>query len=157
MKVWVAGAWRDILTAKLRMSGAWRPLLAVKIFDGGVWRDAGTFEPPATSGGSAGRFRLSVGPILSNTSRDASTITSVTYIARPSSGTAPFSYAWSLINEDGDAVFTINAPTLAQTTVTGSGIANQTQATCGLHCICTDAVGNVASATASVSLTNTTI
>ena len=160
MKVWVAGAWRDILSAKVRMSGAWRPLAAVKIYSGAAWQDAGTFDVATTGTGGGGggtRFRVDVSPQSSSVSAASSTVTSGLYRATPSRGVAPFTYSWVVATDDGSASFTINTPTLAQTTVTASGIPTLTQATCVIRCTCTDAVGNTDFDDAGASLTNTTI
>lgn len=128
----LGGAWKTISAGKIFASGAWRNLKAVKIYAGGAWRDVASFVQPITLAITPSPFAgRGPGPI----------VTSSSITATPTGGSAPFSYAWTVLS----GAVTINSPTLASTTVNGNISGGNISAT--LQCVVTDSFGSTATQT----------
>lgn len=130
----LGGAWQTISAGKIFAGGAWRNLKAVKIYAGGAWRDVARFVQPIT-------LAITPSPFSGHTS---GTIATSTVTATPTGGSAPFTYAWTVVS----GAVTLGSPTLATTTVSGNVSGGNISAT--LHCVATDSFGT-ASPVASVS------
>ena len=137
------GAWRTINTAEAYVGGAWRALKYVEGYIGGAWRRIATFVLPPT---------LSINPGVGGGS-GSNPVTSDTVTATPSNGLAPFTYAWSVLSSTGLTGITINSASSASTTFTAT--VSGPDGSIGyltVQCIATDAIGETASASATIRL-----
>lgn len=170
-KIRKGGTWQSITACKVFAQGAWRDIVAIKVFSGGTWRLVGNFTapppPPSGGGGSGsggggggggggGTITLSLSTAsIRGIATNSATITSTGVTVTPSGGSAPYSYLWSIVTQDGLATYTINSPTTATTAVTGSGLPSDTTVSCTIHCVVTDSLGTTAtSGSVAASFTN---
>ena len=138
MEVFSAGAWRTAIGGEIYVGGQWRSLKRGEAYKDDSWRATVSFAPPMsvsannTDGGSAGSF-----------------ITSAPSTATPTGGTAPYSYAWSILS----GAAAINSPTSASTTFSGNAFPGAPSVSTA-QVIVTDAHGDTASITITVTLIN---
>jgi hypothetical protein len=135
-QVRVGGAWEPLTGCQVYANGAWRNISKIQVYSGGAWRLVANFIPPM--GG------VTISPsFIFKSSRTSPSITSGTITATPSGGTAPYTYAWTVVSSSPTTV-SITSPGLASTTVTAD--ASSGEVDCTLRCTVTDAVGSSVSA-----------
>lgn len=150
------GVWQEPVGCMVYANGRWRRIARIKCFADGAWRDVANFTSPGsggsstpggggtgtgTGGGSSSpSITLTVSPSSTSRTGKAMDQTSAVLTATPSGGKAPYSYTWSFVSRSG-AVFSFDSPTLASTTVTASGLIEDLQATCTVHCTVRDSLG----------------
>ena len=143
MDVRLNGAWVSPTQAEIFLNGAWRTLQYGEAFIDGAWRRIVSFVAPYTA--------LSISPSSPSASSTSEPITSGDVTATPNGGFGPFTYSWSIVSTGGMTGLTINSPSTASTTFTGSvgGTAGDS-GTATFRCIATDSLGTSQSATVSV-------
>lgn len=78
-----------------------------------------------------------------------STVTSLAFTATPVGGTAPYSYAWTIVSYTGALPTALN-PTFASSSFRQTGLVEGDSNPCVVRCTGTDAIGAVASDTAEI-------
>lgn len=137
------GVLRTITKLPVMVGGTLRPLQSVKAMDGGALRTVATFGSPVTLSivpDPASGTADSTGPILVRSERA---------VATPSGGTGPYTYSW--VRLDGGAV--AETPSTAGTFFSETVGPGQTRLS-QFQCTATDSLGQTASDTVTVDLTN---
>lgn len=136
------GAWRQLARGEVFIGGAWRTLRSSETYKNGAWVQSASFVTPlmviANDVTRGGFYSTSATRTVSGTSS-----------ALPSGGIAPYSYSWVILS--GPA--TVGSPSTASTSITAT-IAAETQVTGAARVTVTDAVGTVANADITYSLSN---
>ena len=104
-QVFVAGAWKPVVSAQVFVAGAWKAVATVQAYQG-AWKDAGSYAPPMTV----------TAPDVSGYTSNATIRTNPT-TATPAGGTGPYTYSWVKLSGQGTA----DTPTSATTTFTVAG------------------------------------
>lgn len=139
------GVWQSISSCNVFVGGSWRTIQKALVYQGGSWKTVANFVPPFTS------VTISPSPFFRG-SHSSSTITSGLVTATPTGGSAPYTYAWSVLSSSPTTV-TIDNPSSASTTVTAD--ASSGEVNCSLRCTVTDASGSTISADVSGSFAYT--
>lgn len=144
LKVVVGAAEKEAVRADIYVGTAKKRVTRIECYDGSAWKLVQSFAPPIS---------LSVTPSVSGTgnSTGVTLITSSTAYATPTGGTSPYTYAWTKVGGD---TMTATNPTSASTAFRlGVGPGDSKSAT--YRCTVTDSLGQTASGTVNITLTNT--
>lgn len=129
-----AGVLKTITSLKLRDGSGMKTIRTLKLMDadGVTLRTVATFVPPMTAS-----------PSLSSVSAegDSSTLDTFPVTVTPSGGSAPYTYAWSIIS----GTATILSPTNATTQFRKSGLIAGVEAFATAQCDVTDSSAQTAS------------
>jgi hypothetical protein len=134
MDVRKGSAWKTIEYGEIFIGGAWRRLKYGEAYLSGAWKQIVSFIPALTLAISPS----SVGASGGATMTDAATAT-------PTGGLGPFTYAWTLVSNDGVTSPAATSPTTATTRFTGSATDGHS-GTATFRCTCTDSLGTTATA-----------
>jgi hypothetical protein len=144
LKVYVNGAAKDPARATVRVLNATKTVRRIEVYDDGAWRVGHSFIQPVT---------LSISP--GDVSGFGSGVTNQTIYtdvatALPAGGKGPFTYAWT--RTGGDAV-SIASPSSASTSFY-MFLQKFDEASATFQCLCTDSLGQTATATCTAILRN---
>lgn len=145
IKVKEGGVLRTITGMKIKAGGIVRTIKTVKVMVGGVLETVATFVPAIT---------LNISPDLASgvsSSPSGGTIHSNYVTATPSGGAGPYTYAWTRIF---GTELVLSGPASATTRFSLNVIASDS-VSATYRCTVTDAFGQTAQDTVSVTLTNT--
>ena len=136
IKVRDAGTLRTIKKGYAKVGGVLRPLKRVYVNNNGTLRLVAVFAEPLTV---AANDVSGTG----NGSTGATAVTNTT-TAVPSGGTAPFTYAWTLLTNGGGAASYATNPSSATTAFVKTGLAQSSSFTDTWRVTVTDANGETA-------------
>lgn len=132
------GVLRTITSVKMRDGATLRTVIRAKFMDGATLRTLATFTPPMS---------LAVAPVEQYVpDYTTNVLSSAAFVATPTGGTGPYTYAWTITGGTG----TINSPTSASTTVTSGTLSDGIAETVTLQCVVTDSLSQTDTDFASV-------
>lgn len=142
MSIHYLGAWHDETGRAIHVNGEWHSVASIAVHTGGAWHQPQTYAPPlsASAPSEVDNSVYTPNPTFANVSVSA-TIT-------PSGGQSPYTYQWT--KQSGDSRITIGSSTMATTSFNAR--LKQSQAYATYSWTVTDANGNKATGTTSVSL-----
>lgn len=136
VKIQDAGTLRTITGLKVRVGGVTRTIRQIKVMDGGTLRTVATFS-------SALSVSIST---VAEAIGSSSSLTTNSVTATPSGGTAPYTYAWTLVTNGGRNASTAGSPSLATTNFTKTGLVPTDVVTDVWRVTATDSFGQTATA-----------
>lgn len=146
MDAFIAGAWRTPTRGEVQVGGAWKRLTRAEAYIGGQWRTVLSFTPAMTASINPTSTTETVNPPYPT----VATAVSGVITATPAGGTAPYSYAWTVLS-GGPASFS-NASAASTAVIAVLGAEESRSIT--VQVTITDANGSTATATANATLTN---
>ena len=137
------GTLRTIVRGSVMVDGTLRPLKSVKVRDsGGTLRTVFSVLKVSSNFTSFTGFG-SYEPVIS----------SPTCVVTPTGGTAPYTYAWTLVGTNGLGLAAIDAPTSASTTFSATSLSDFLPLEATFRCTVTDAGSVVGTIDVRVSFT----
>lgn len=138
IKIKDAGTLRTIKKGYVKVGGVLRPIKRVLVNDNGTVRTVAVFADPLT-------VTASNVSGTGNGSTGATAVTNTT-TAAPAGGTAPYTYAWTLLTNGGGTASYATNPSSATTAFVKTGMAQSTSFTDTWRVTVTDANGETATA-----------
>lgn len=149
LKAYVGGVAKNPASATARVSGATKSVRRIEVYDDGAWHVGHSFIGPVS---------LSISPGDVSVDGDGSGIANLEtplVTATPSGGLGPFTYAWT---RTGGTTASATSPTAANTSFLKTSVPpGSTFYTANFQCLCTDSLGQTATASCTATFRNSLI
>jgi len=148
LKVYVNGAAKDPASATVRVLNATKTVRRIEVYDG-AWKVGHSFIGPVS---------LSISPTEVSAEGDGGGLRNLEtplVSATPSGGLGPFTYAWT---RTGGTTASATSPAAANTSFLKTSVPpGSTPFTATFQCLCTDSLGQTATATCTATFRNSLI